>query len=154
MSDAAKSPQEREAHHGPVAQDGPGGPGGPGGPDRPDATDGPDSDPLETKEWLDALASLIEQQGAARARFVLNRLAEHALASPLHWRAPRISPYANTIAQHEQPVYPGDLSMEERLASTMRWNALAMVARANAADAELGGHIASYASAADLFEVG
>nr|NDG59743.1 alpha-ketoglutarate dehydrogenase [Betaproteobacteria bacterium] len=154
VSDAAKSPQEREAHHGPVAQDGPGGPGGPGGPDRPDATDGPDSDPLETKEWLDALASLIEQQGAARARFVLNRLAEHALASPLHWRAPRISPYANTIAQHEQPVYPGDLSMEERLASTMRWNALAMVARANAADAELGGHIASYASAADLFEVG
>ena len=113
-----------------------------------------DSDPTETAEWLAALQSLIEQSGAERARFVLDRLAESALPGPLHWRAPRISPYANTIAQHEQPVYPGDLSMEERLASTMRWNALAMVAKANAADAELGGHIASYASAADLFEVG
>ena len=113
-----------------------------------------DSDPTETSEWLAALQSLIEQSGAERARFVLDRLAESALPGPLHWRAPRISPYANTIAQHEQPVYPGDLSMEERLASTMRWNALAMVAKANAADAELGGHIASYASAADLFEVG
>ena len=113
-----------------------------------------DADPVETREWLEALQSLIEHQGPARARFVLDRLAEAALAGPLHWRAPRISPYANTIAQDEQPVYPGDLSMEERLASTMRWNALAMVAKANAADAELGGHIASYASAADLFEVG
>ena len=113
-----------------------------------------DPDPEETHEWIDALRAVIAQQGLERARFLLDRLAELALRSPLHWRAPRISPYANSIEQHEQPVYPGDLSMEERLASTMRWNALAMVARANAADAELGGHIASYASAADLFEVG
>ena len=113
-----------------------------------------DVDPEETREWTDALQAVIAQQGLERARFLLDRLAELALRSPLHWRAPRISPYANSIEQHEQPVYPGDLSMEERLASTMRWNALAMVARANAADAELGGHIASYASAADLFEVG
>jgi pyruvate dehydrogenase E1 component len=113
-----------------------------------------DPDPVETHEWIDALQAVITQQGLERARFLLDRLAELALRSPLHWRAPRISPYANSIEQHEQPVYPGDLSMEERLASTMRWNALAMVARANAADAELGGHIASYASAADLFEVG
>jgi len=113
-----------------------------------------DGDPEETREWIDALHAVIERQGPERARFLLDRLAELALRSPLHWRAPRISPYANSIEQHEQPVYPGDLSVEERLASTMRWNALAMVARANAADAELGGHIASYASAADLFEVG
>ena len=65
-----------------------------------------------------------------------------------------VSPYVNTILVDRQPIFPGDLAIEEKLASLMRWNALAMVAKANAAYGELGGHIASYASAADLFEVG
>jgi pyruvate dehydrogenase E1 component len=70
------------------------------------------------------------------------------------WQPERNTPYVNTIAAESQPVFPGDLALEERLASLMRWNALAMVVRANKAHGELGGHIASYASAADLFEVG
>ena len=70
------------------------------------------------------------------------------------WSPGIVTPYVNTIPVERQPVFPGDLAIEERLASLMRWNALAMVARANAAYGELGGHIASYASAADLFEVG
>src|SRR5256885_13381500 len=64
------------------------------------------------------------------------------------------TPYVNSVAAQQQPVFPGDLAIEERLASIMRWNALAMVVRANQAYGELGGHIASYASAADLFETG
>ena len=70
------------------------------------------------------------------------------------WSPELVTPYVNTIAVDQQPAFPGDLAIEERLASLMRWNALAMVVRANAAYGELGGHIASYASAADLFEVG
>jgi pyruvate dehydrogenase E1 component len=70
------------------------------------------------------------------------------------WQPELNTPYINTIAVEDQPVFPGDLAVEERLASLMRWNALAMVVRANQAYGELGGHIASYASAADLFEIG
>jgi pyruvate dehydrogenase E1 component len=70
------------------------------------------------------------------------------------WQPELATPYINTIGVEQQPVFPGDLALEERLASLMRWNALAMVVRANQAYGELGGHIASYASAADLFEVG
>ena len=72
----------------------------------------------------------------------------------LGWQPDLNTPYVNTVAAQQQPVFPGDLAMEERLASIMRWNALAMVVRANTAYGELGGHIASYASAAEIFEVG
>ena len=117
-----------------------------------------DSDPGETAEWRDAFAALLASGGPERARFMLDELARLARAQRIGWKPALATPYANTIAVESQPVFPGDLAMEERLASLMRWNALAMVARANQADmggsSELGGHIASYASAADLFEAG
>ena len=113
-----------------------------------------DTDPQETREWLDALASLVEAAGPARARFVLDALQDEARRFALAWRPARNTPYVNTIALHEQAPFPGRLEIEQRLAAIMRWNALAMVVRANQRYGELGGHIASYASAADLFEVG
>src|SRR6185436_4354616 len=70
------------------------------------------------------------------------------------WSPELVTPYVNSVPVEQQPVFPGDLAIEEKLASLMRWNALAMVVRANTAYGELGGHIASYASAADLFESG
>jgi pyruvate dehydrogenase E1 component len=113
-----------------------------------------DVDPAETAEWRDAFLALVAAHGPARARFVLDQLAEMARNPHIAWSPELVTPYVNTIAVDQQPAFPGDLAIEEKLASLMRWNALAMVARANAAYGELGGHIASYASAADLFEVG
>jgi len=113
-----------------------------------------DIDPQETAEWRDAFAALVAAHGPERARFVLDELARAAHAGQVRWRPALNTPYVNTIAARNQPAYPGDLAVEERLASLMRWNALAMVVRANQAYGELGGHIASYASAADLFEAG
>jgi pyruvate dehydrogenase E1 component len=117
------------------------------------ALDG-DIDPVETAEWRDAFLALVAAHGPERARFVLDQLAEMARNPHIGWSPELVTPYVNTIAVDQQPAFPGDLAIEEKLASIMRWNALAMVARANAAYGELGGHIASYASAADLFEVG
>jgi pyruvate dehydrogenase E1 component len=115
---------------------------------------GADTDPAETAEWREALAALVATQGPERARFILDQLAAQARAPQVGWSPELVTPYVNTIPVERQPAFPGDLAIEERLASLMRWNALAMVARANAAYGDLGGHIASYASAADLFEVG
>ena len=113
-----------------------------------------DLDPLETAEWREAFLSLVATEGPARARFILDNLVQLANANQVHWQPELVTPYVNSVGVEQQPAFPGDLAMEERLGSLMRWNALAMVARANAAYGELGGHIASYASAADLFEVG
>ncbi len=113
-----------------------------------------DPDPQESQEWREAFAELTQREGAARARQILDLLAIDAQKLRLNWQAKRNTPYCNTIAVEEQPPFPGDLALEERLASIMRWNALAMVVRANQAYGELGGHVASYASAADLFETG
>ena len=117
-----------------------------------------DLDPAETAEWRAALDALTAAHGPARARFMLDALLAHARRRGLHWQPSMITPYVNTIPLEAQTPFPGDLAMEQRLAALMRWNALAMVMRANRAEsggsAELGGHIASYASAADLFEVG
>jgi pyruvate dehydrogenase E1 component len=119
---------------------------------------GEDTDPAETAEWCEALDALTTAHGPARARFLLDALLAHARRRGLKWQPSMVTPYVNTIALEEQPPFPGDLAMEQRLAALMRWNALAMVMRANRAEtggsSELGGHIASYASAADLFEVG
>ncbi len=114
----------------------------------------PDPDPIETKEWHDAFAALVQAHGPQRARQILDGLAELARQQRIGWAPELATPYVNTIAVDAQPAYPGDLAVEERLASLMRWNALAMVVRANHSYGELGGHIASYASAADLFEAG
>lgn len=118
------------------------------------ASDGIDIDPGETAEWRDAFTALVAAHGPARARYVLDQLAVMARTPHVGWQPELVTPYVNTIAVDQQPPFPGDLAVEEKLASLMRWNALAMVARANGAYGELGGHIASYASAADLFEVG
>ncbi|HZW72398.1 MAG TPA: pyruvate dehydrogenase (acetyl-transferring), homodimeric type, partial [Caldimonas sp.] len=119
---------------------------------------GEDADPAETAEWCEALDALTAAHGPKRARFVLDALLAHARRRGLHWQPSMVTPYVNSIALEDQPPFPGDLAMEQRLAAIMRWNALAMVMRANRAETggstELGGHIASYASAADLFEVG
>ncbi len=114
----------------------------------------PDTNPDETAEWRDAFEALLAAEGPQRARFILDQLAHRAREPHIGWSPEMVTPYMNTIPAERQPDFPGDLAIEERLGSLMRWNALAMVARANAAYGELGGHIASYASAADLFEVG
>ncbi|HYF58523.1 MAG TPA: pyruvate dehydrogenase (acetyl-transferring), homodimeric type, partial [Burkholderiaceae bacterium] len=114
----------------------------------------PDADPGETREWIDALAAVVEAAGPARARQLLDALQRHAARGGLGWRPAIGTPYVNTIPVAEQPPFPGDLERERELSALMRWNALAMVVRANRAFGELGGHIASYASAADLFETG
>ena len=113
-----------------------------------------DSDPGETGEWIDALDAAVAAAGPDRARFLLRALQRHADRGGLRWQPELASPFVNTIPVSAQPRFPGDLELERELAALMRWNALAMVVRANRAYGELGGHIASYASAADLFEVG
>ncbi len=112
------------------------------------------TDLQETEEWRDALRAVMSESGADRARFLLDELHHLAQAHRLNWQPSAVTPYVNTVGVQEQPPFPGDLDLEERLASLMRWNALAMVVRANRLSSDLGGHIASYASAADLFEVG
>ncbi len=114
----------------------------------------PDADPVETREWLEAFDALIAQEGRERATFLLMKLLEHARARRVALPPVLNTPYKNSIALAEQAQFPGNLEIETRIASMVRWNALAMVVRANRAHPELGGHIASYASAADLFEVG
>ncbi|MBD8093925.1 alpha-ketoglutarate dehydrogenase [Pseudomonas fluorescens] len=111
-------------------------------------------DPQELDEWRDALASLVANAGPERARQILDLLAREGSAPHIDWKPRHGTPYINSISVEQQPAFPGDLATEERIASLVRWNALAMVVRANQAYGELGGHIASYASAADLFEVG
>ncbi|QSN63746.1 alpha-ketoglutarate dehydrogenase [Caballeronia sp. M1242] len=113
-----------------------------------------DADPGETAEWLDALDAVVAHVGKERAQYLFDRLAEHALSVGVESARARATPYANTIPVEQQPPYPGNFKIEEKLAGVLRWNALAMVVHANRAYGELGGHIASYASAADLFEVG
>ena len=113
-----------------------------------------DGDPQETREWLEALDALIAAEGAERATFVLKQLLQHARRRRVPLPQVLNTPYLNTVSLAEQAPFPGNLEIEQRLSALVRWNALAMVVRANQASAELGGHIASYASAADLFEVG
>ncbi len=113
-----------------------------------------DTDPAETAEWNEAFMDLLASGDSARAKFILDSLLKLANKNQINWVPDLVTPYINSIPVDEQPPFPGDLAIEEKLASLMRWNALAMVAKANEAYGELGGHIASYASAADLFEVG
>ncbi|OWT71449.1 MULTISPECIES: pyruvate dehydrogenase (acetyl-transferring), homodimeric type [unclassified Achromobacter] len=121
-----------------------------------------DPDPQETEEWRDAFVALMQAHGAERGRQMLSTLGSllqgemqgQAVAPAAPAPAPAATGYVNTITPAAQAPFPGDLATEEHLASLMRWNALAMVIKANQAYGELGGHIASYASAADLFEVG
>ncbi len=114
-----------------------------------------DTDPQETKEWLDAIHSVIRAEGLERAHFLIERIAERATrdGSPLPYAM--TTPYRNTIPPEKEAPMPGDLFMERRIRSLVRWNALAMVLRANKEGAgDLGGHISSFASSATLYDVG
>jgi pyruvate dehydrogenase E1 component len=113
-----------------------------------------DVDPVETREWLDALESVLAFEGTDRARFLLGELAAEGRrrGAPAPYSA--TTPYLNTIPVDQQPPYPGDLATEWNIRSLNRWNALAMVLRANKESSELGGHIASFQSSATLYDTG
>jgi len=112
-----------------------------------------DIDPVETKEWLDAFASLVKHEGVERARFIIEQLFQKASKKNVNISAVTTS-YSNTIPASRQPDYPGDLEMESRIDALIRWNAIAMVIRAKHEAGGVGGHLSSYASIASLYEVG
>ncbi|MDA1331182.1 MAG: pyruvate dehydrogenase (acetyl-transferring), homodimeric type [Proteobacteria bacterium] len=113
-----------------------------------------DLDPTETQEWIDAFNQLIAIQGEERATFLLMKLIERARRLRVPMPPILNTPYSNTISLSDQPPFPGNLETEAKLSAIIRWNALAMVVRANRVNSDLGGHIATYTSSADLFEVG
>lgn len=113
-----------------------------------------DIDPNETAEWLDALNAIIDQDGVTRAHFLLEQLIAGARRNGVNLPYNANTAYLNTIPKHTELYTPGDPAMEWRIRSINRWNAMAMVVKANRKNSELGGHIASYASAATLYEVG
>jgi pyruvate dehydrogenase E1 component len=114
----------------------------------------PDVDAEETREWLDSLESVLKHDGADRARFLLTELKHKALTSGVEVPFSANTPYINTIPVSRQPVFPGNRELERRIKSLARWNATAMVVRANKIDGTLGGHIATFASSATLYEIG
>ncbi len=113
-----------------------------------------DIDPLETTEWLESIDSVLTQHGPERAHFLLNRMIDFARRSGAYLPYSPNTAYLNTISPGRQPEYPGDRSLERRIEAILRWNAMAMVVRANKVSTEYGGHISSYASSATLYEVG
>jgi pyruvate dehydrogenase E1 component len=123
---------------------------------RPLVNDGTtlDSDPAETREWLEAFDDVFHSQGSQRCEELISILFRHAGSRSVNAKPPLNTPYRNTVSAECQAAYPGDLELERRITAIVRWNALAMVVNANRTSSELGGHLASYASAADLFEVG
>jgi len=113
-----------------------------------------DIDPQETQEWLEAMGSLIRNEGPDRARFMLEKLANKAMDAGCRLDMHRTTPYCNTIALSDEPGMPGDAEMEQRIRALIRWNAMAMVVRAGQVDSTLGGHIGTFASSATLYDVG
>ena len=114
----------------------------------------PQADPQETREWLDALDGVIESEGRGRASELVRAIVERAATRGVRTPAAQTTPYVNTIAAEEQAHFPGDPEIEERLRHLTRWNAMAMVVRANKDNSELGGHVATFSSAATLYDVG
>ncbi len=112
-----------------------------------------DTDPQETREWQDALRGVIAQEGTERAHFLIDQLISQARAEGIDTPYNANTEYINTIPADKQPKYPGDPAIEIRIRNYIRWNAMAMVARANK-DSNVGGHIASFASSAALYDVG
>jgi pyruvate dehydrogenase E1 component len=128
---------------------------------RPNGATGPaalrraaDADPVETREWLDALEAVYQSQGPQRVQFLLERLKDKAARHGVETPFTANTPYINTIPVSRQPLFPGDRELERRLKSLVRWNAMAMVVQANKLDGTLGGHIATFASSATLYEIG
>ncbi len=117
------------------------------------ATQLPDIDPGETSEWLDSLDAVVDTQGKTRARYLISRLLERA--NELQVGSPSVStPYINTIPAEREPWFPGDEHVERRIRSYIRWNAAVMVVKANKKADGIGGHLATFASSASLYEVG
>src|SRR3954452_10958011 len=113
-----------------------------------------DIDPGERNEWLEALEAVVRYDGPERARELLAAVFDEARRRGVHPAGDLSTPYVNTIPPDDEPAFPGDLELEHRVRSLIRWNAIAMVLQANKESSELGGHIASYQSAATLYEVG
>jgi len=113
-----------------------------------------DIDPLETKDWLDSISAVLKKDGKLRAQFLIKELIEHSYKQGSDLVLSRNTPYINTISPDEETKSPGDQNIERKLRSLIRWNAAAMVVRANKKFPELGGHIGTFASAATLYDVG
>ena len=113
-----------------------------------------DIDPIETTEWLESIDSVLSQHGPERAHFLLNQMIDYSRRSGAYLPYSPNTAYLNTISTARQPEYPGDRTIERRIEAYLRWNAMAMVVRANRVNTEYGGHISSYASSATLYEVG
>ena len=114
----------------------------------------PDRDQDETADWVKSLDSVVEDEGRARAQFILYRLLKRARQHNLGLPPLTATRYINTISPEQEPEFPGDEQMELRIRRMIRWNAVAMVIRANSRAPGIGGHLATYASAATLYEVG
>jgi pyruvate dehydrogenase E1 component len=114
----------------------------------------PDTDAGETQEWLDSFDAVVETRGRARARYLLMKLLERALTQQVDFPATVSTPYVNTIPADAEPWFPGDEYQERRIRAYIRWNAAAMVVRANTRTEGIGGHLSTYASSAALYEVG
>ena len=111
-------------------------------------------DPLEIQEWIQSLEGVVQREGKEGAKEILEAIEQRAKELRILYEPLPYSLYRNTVALEEQGIYPGDLEIEEKITAILRWNALTMVMRANEKYGELGGHIASYASCAEIFEVG
>src|SRR5438105_4942214 len=111
-------------------------------------------DEVETREWLDSLDYVFERGGPERVQALFAQLHRHAQQAGIKLPFTANTPYINTIPVEQQPVYPGSREIERRIKSLVRWNALAMVVRANREESGIGGHISTFASAATLYEVG
>ena len=116
--------------------------------------DANDIDPIETQEWLDALSSVLESEGTERAHFLLENLVKYTRRRGVHLPFDATTAYLNTIPVGKEQKSPGNQELEHRIRSIIRWNAAAIVLRAGKKDLELGGHIASFQSAATLYDVG
>ena len=114
----------------------------------------PDTDPGETQEWLDSFDAIVDVRGRARARYLLMKLLERAMTKQVDFPAAVSTPYVNTIPADAEPWFPGDEYQERRIRAYIRWNAAAMVVRANTRTEGIGGHLSTYASSAALYEVG
>ncbi len=113
-----------------------------------------DIDPLETNEWIESLSSVLENDGKERAQFIIKQLIDYSYKRGSDLVLSRNTPYINTIDPEDQAQSPGDQNLERKIRSLIRWNAAAMVVRANKKNPELGGHIGTFASAATLYDVG
>ncbi len=121
---------------------------------RIEVKNGKDIDPTETKEWMDSLSAVLEKDGKHRAQYIIKQLIEHSYKQGSDLVLSRNTPYINTISPEEEKKSPGDQNLERKIRSLIRWNAAAMVVRANKKNPELGGHIGTFASAATLYDVG